>query len=113
MNVLSIRTVKDQSHIAKQSRNSTPDTMGSARLSDLVEASGIVDSERIGDPQKSDGSPKDNSKQGTNPTRLAGGPIAGENGIQAAARGSVDVSLVVPGAGRTTAASAFVSDPHM
>jgi hypothetical protein len=40
------------SHIAKQSPEFDPRNYGFARLSDLVEASGIVDSERVGDPQK-------------------------------------------------------------
>ncbi|MGO9741214.1 MAG: NYN domain-containing protein [Roseiarcus sp.] len=40
------------SHIAKQSPEFDARNYGFARLSDLVEASGIVDSERIGDPQK-------------------------------------------------------------
>jgi len=40
------------SHIAKQSPEFDARNYGFARLSDLVEASGIVDNERIGDPQK-------------------------------------------------------------
>jgi len=40
------------SHIAKQSPEFDARNYGFARLSDLVEASGVVDSERIGDPQK-------------------------------------------------------------
>ena len=40
------------SHIAKQSPEFDARNYGFARLSDLVEASGVVDSERVGDPQK-------------------------------------------------------------
>jgi len=40
------------SHVAKQSPEFDARNYGFARLSDLVEATGIVDSERIGDPQK-------------------------------------------------------------
>ena len=40
------------SHIAKQSPEFDARNYGFARLSELVEASGIVDIERVGDPQK-------------------------------------------------------------